>query len=186
MPNAEPERGNSPPSYGRLEENPKTVSRLWAAATMVLAILLVVVAVLPFVLTRQSTSVETRVQWHQYSVAGGLGVENVTVVASETYCPISTPMGAVLFALNWTSSSTVPVENVRVWTLVSTDTAPYWKGEVLYQSGSGTSGFASFNPLPLCGAAWFVDTNATATTTVTVTMALTYNYTTTTVEHWPY
>jgi hypothetical protein len=139
----------------------------------------VVVAILPFVLTSQSTSIETRVQLHQYSVPGGQGSQNYTVVAPGTFCPSSTPVGPTFFAVNWTTSGGVSLVHLRVWTVVAPQNI-----ELLYVSNSGTSGSGTFNPIPSCGDSWTVDDNATAPTTVTVTMALTYNYTATTTEHW--
>lgn len=146
--------------------------------------LLVIVAILPFVLTYQSTSTEIRVQWHQYRIAGGPGSQNSTFIAPGTFCPSSTPHGPTFFAVNWSSSDGVPLVHVRVWTVLATNSPPGWEVDLLYASSSGTSGFGTFDPLPTCGQSWTVDDNATATTSVTVTMVLVYNYTATTTEHW--
>jgi len=54
MQDSDSKSGNPPPTYGRLPKPRKTVSRVWAVATVVLAILLVVVVALPFVLTLRS------------------------------------------------------------------------------------------------------------------------------------
>ena len=170
--------------YGRVPLPPNTVSPRWRFAAIVLAVLLAVVAVLPFALTYQSTSTETRVQWRQYSIPGGPSSQNSTFVAPGTFCPRPTPVGPIVFALNWSSSGGVPIIHVRVWTVLATNSPPGWEPDLLYTSNSGTSGFGTFNPVPYCGQSWTVDDNATATTIVTVTMALAYNYTATSTEHW--
>jgi hypothetical protein len=163
-----PESGDGSPKYGRLSLPPKTVSSRWRAAAVVLVVLLAIVAVLPLVLTHQSTIVDTRVQWQEYAVPGGPGSQNETYVVPGSICPRSNPAGPVLIAVNWPTSNAAPLVRVRVWTVLPLDTPPFMEIELLFQSNNGTSGSGTFNPVPTCGQAWTVDDDATAATPVAV------------------
>jgi hypothetical protein len=167
-------------------------SSWWRVSSIVLAILLVVVIVVPVILRTESASIQTRVEWFHYEVAGGpgaqnatLGLRNYTTIPPNTFCAPSNDLSVGLFSMTWTASNGTRVAEVRIWT--PDPNLPFPNLLFLYRGYNESSGGTSFeSPYPIpCGNMWVLDDDSGVPVTITAVMTLTYNYTAT-VQGYPF
>jgi hypothetical protein len=167
----------SPDSYGG-------VSPGWRVAAVVLAVLVIVVAALPFALSRETTVTQSEVVWHEYTLYGGpeAGALNSTDVAPGTFCPQHTPSSMAFLSVSWGVESANAQLNDFQWWASNTSPGGQPKGEpglVFSQKNSSAGGTVDLDPFDVCSYLWILAVEATVSITVDVTITLEYNYSTT-------
>lgn len=174
-------RGDDEHRAGTPEGKPPStgdVSAHWRLATVVLAILVVVVGILPFVLTESKTTVETAVVWHQYVVYGGPRVSNSTLIAAGTFCPSSTPVSPTVFSVAWAVSWPFPPSSVAELRLADAANLTLFDAREAAWGGAVWDGLTT-----LCTGEWTLTVNSTASVTVDTVLSLAYNYSVTTTSY---